>query len=503
MLKVGVAVKDDSPLRRLLSSSVLYAITGVAQQSVGFLLIPVYTRHIPPSEYGVLELLMAFLSVTMICGTLGLTSAVNKVYHRDCDTPEERHAVVGTAVLTSLPMFVAVGGLLMILAGPIAGVLTGSVANRGLLRIAVASSICYSIFAMVIAGLRAEERVAAYCVVSAVQFALALALNLVLVLVAGLGVQGVLLGNLVANVSALAMAVLMTSRGGRIALSRRLVRPLFAFGIAVVPSMLSGWVMDVSDRLLLRLFRDLSEVAQYGVGYKFGYAVQTLVTWPFQLAWPAVAFGISNHEGHEQTYARVFTYLVLVLTVALLGLEGLSTSVLPLVVGREYTLACTVVPAIAAAYALNALQYCVSPGIHVAGRTRSLSAIGMMAAVSNLILGLIMIPWFGIAGAAWATVGAYALAFGGAFWLAQRSHPVRYEGARIARIVVPGVVAYGSIQVLSATATGVWLVVAQMGVLGAFVFLVLASGFMAPDETRYLTGLLRRYTVAERRGQGA
>lgn len=496
-----MADTSDGPLRRLLSSSVLYAVTGFAQQTAGFLLIPIYTRVIPPAEYALLELITAFLSIAVMCVTLGLGSAINKVYHRDCDTPEQQRAVLGTALAASLPMFGVVGGALLAFAGPISALLLGSAEHAGLLRIAVASSLSYAALGMVLGGLRARERTVAYSTVTAVQFSLALALNVVFVAVLGLGVRGILLGNLTANVSALTLAFALTGAAGRVVFDRRLVRPLFAFGIAIVPSMLASWVMDVSDRYLLRMFRDFSEVAQYGVGYKFGMAVQLLVTWPFQLAWPAIAFGISREEGHERTYARVLTYLLLVVTLVVLVFVAASTSVLPVVIGREYAAACTVVPVVAAAYALSALQYCVSPGIHIGGRTRALSTIGVAAAVSNLVFGLALIPSLGMTGAAWATVAAYALAFAGSAWLAQRSHPVRYERARIARILGAGVVAYGALRVVAAQAAGAWLVVGQVGVLGVFAVLVLLSGFVAPDERESVIAFAQRWLPVAGRQQ--
>jgi len=495
--------QSESPLRRLASSSVVYALTGFAQQSVGFLLMPIYTRVIPPAEYGILEMYTAFLSIAMMAVTLGLTSAINKVYHRDCETDDERQSVVATALMATLPLMVVVGGILLALADPISAKLTGDENHGGLLRIAVVSSLCNAVLAMVLGGLRAQERTFAFSTVSLVQFALALGLNVLLVAVVGLGVEGVLIGNLSANAAALALGMWMGRGGSRVAFDRRLVRPLFAFGVAIIPAMLSSWVMDVSDRYLLRLFRDLSEVAQYGVGYKFGLAVQALVTWPFQLAWPAVAFGISKDEGHEHTYARVLTYLLLVLMLVVLAFVGVSKSLLPIVIGQKYEPACRVVPIIAAAYALNALVYCVSPGIHVGGRTKALSVVGIVAAVSNIALCLVLIPLYGMMGAAWATVIAYAVSLAGATWLGQQSHPVRYERARIARIVAAGAVAYVLMRVVSAEADGAWRVAGQVGVLGVFLALVLASGFVATDERRYLSGLLHRYVLVQGRPEGA
>jgi O-antigen/teichoic acid export membrane protein len=480
-------------VRRLLSASVLYAFSGLVQQAAGFLLIPVYTRRIAPPEYGVLELLTAFLSIAVMCVTLGLTSAINKVYHRDCDTDAERDALIPTALAAILPMMAAVGGGLMLGAAPLAALLTGSAANAGVLRLGVASALCAAAVGIVLGGLRAKERSVAYVAVCFVQLALALGLNLLFVLAWGLGIRGVLSGNLIANLSALVLALVLARGAHGFRFERRLVGPLFAFGLAIMPNMMAGWVMDVSDRYLLRLFRDLGEVAQYGVGYKFGMAVQVLVTWPFQLAWPALAFAISREEGHEHTYARVLTYLVLVVTVAVLGLLGASHSVIPSVVGAEYAFACTVVPVIGLAYACNALQHCIAPGIHIGGRTRQLSGIGAIAAAVNLGLGLLMIPTFGAMGAAWATVGAYALSLAGALRLAQRSHPVDYEWGRLARVAGAGLV--GAVLMILASRGGAdgWIFLRQAGALGAFLVLLLGTGFVDEPERRYLTGLLQRH----------
>ena len=70
-------------LRRLVASTTIYAAAGLAQQAAGFLLIPLYTRRIAPNDYGVLEIFNSFSAIGFACLTIGLSSAINKCYHRD------------------------------------------------------------------------------------------------------------------------------------------------------------------------------------------------------------------------------------------------------------------------------------------------------------------------------------------------------------------------------------------------------------------------------------
>jgi O-antigen/teichoic acid export membrane protein len=72
-----------STLHRLASSAGLYAVAGLAQQALGFLFVPIYTRIIAPDAFGSLELLNAFSSLAFAFETGGLASAIKKCYHRD------------------------------------------------------------------------------------------------------------------------------------------------------------------------------------------------------------------------------------------------------------------------------------------------------------------------------------------------------------------------------------------------------------------------------------
>ncbi len=49
-----------SDLKRVVSSSGIYAVAALAQRGLAFVLLPIYTRFLDPVEYGKLELLTAF-----------------------------------------------------------------------------------------------------------------------------------------------------------------------------------------------------------------------------------------------------------------------------------------------------------------------------------------------------------------------------------------------------------------------------------------------------------
>jgi O-antigen/teichoic acid export membrane protein len=472
----------QSDFRRVLSASGLYAAAALAQQGASFLLLPVYTRFVAPAQYGQLELLNAFSSIVFACLVLGLPSAVTKTYHRDCASDEERAAVLPTALALGLPVLLAGGGLMAAAAGWLArlllgvgggpgaagaaaagaalgagagGALAGGGAAAGLaagvemVRLVAVTGVLASLVAIVLASLRAEERALAFGALTVAQFVTAMSLNILFVVRFGLGARGILWGNLLANAVALALALAVSFRrrgapspppagraATRLRFSQRLARPLLSFGVLLLPVLLSAWVLDLSDRYVLRLYAGLAAVAVYAVGYKVGMALQLAVVWPFQLAWPAVSFSISHRPGHQETYSRTFTYLTAVMAFGIVGLTLGSRLALPLLVGPAYREAWRVVPWVALAYAFNGIHYCLSPGVHIAGKTRWFPLFALGCGAVNLGLNFLLIPRYGMMGAAWATAAAFACLALATAWLSQRVYPVDYEYGRLLKVAL-------------------------------------------------------------------
>jgi O-antigen/teichoic acid export membrane protein len=440
-------------LRRVLSQSGIYAVAGLAQQGVSFLLLPLYTRFVPQAAYGQLEMLNAFSAISFAFLMLGLASAITKCYHLDCRDDAERAAVLPTALLLDLPLLVGGGLVLLAAAGPIAGWLFGAAdpAGAGLVRLMAAGGILSSCVALGLASVRAQERATAFGVISVAQLATALTLNALFVARWHLGVRGILWGNLLSNLLALAVVLAMGAAARRTqrrqgaaaperraaagaVFQRRMAGRLVRFGALLLPALLASWVMDLSDRWVLRHYTTLADVAVYAVGYKVGMVLQAAVVWPFQLAWPAISFRISRQEGHHDTYAATVTWFAALLAAAIAALTLVARIALPAVAGAAYAAAWHVVPVVAFAYACNGLHYAFSPGIHLAGRTRWLPPLALAAAVVNLALNFALIPTFGRAGAAWSTAAAFAFLAAGTAVLSQRVYPVPYELGKLARI---------------------------------------------------------------------
>lgn len=489
-----MSTHPDQSLKRLVSSSGIYFLGGIAQQSIGFLLLPLYTSLLETSDYGVLELLNTFALISLMLLSLGMSSAMLKCYHRDCSNESEKRAILPLAVVLMLPGLLLGCGLIFLKSEWLAAILLGSSERAALLQLVALWIFLNTISLLILSFFRAREEATAYTVLSLGQFVLLLCLNIYFVYFLRLNVTGIVLGNVLSHAAIVLFSIPLLVKRVRFRFHSAQVSPLMRFGLLMIPTAAAGWVLGMSDRYLLRFFGELSEVGVYGLGYKFGNVMQILVVSPFQLAWPAFAFSISEDPGHRFVFARTLTYFTVVSVFIWLGLSLFTKPVLKLMANPSYFDAYKVVPLVAAAYLFNGIHFCVSPGIHIKEKSRYLPILVVGASIFNLGLNFLLIPSFGMMGAAWSTLFSF-LALGLAtLILAERIYPVSLEYQRIFKVGVLGIGLYGIsflLQPQTVLATCIW-----HGILAVTFLLVLTfSRFLEPDESRALIRMVRSWKL--------
>jgi len=486
-----MAANPQPRLRKLVSASGVYLIGGIAQQSIGFLMLPVYTSFLDTTHYGILEILNTIGLISLMLLSVGLPSAIVKVYHRDCSTHTEKEAILPVSLLLSLPTLL-VGCLLVLLGSSwLSTLLLGSAGNSRLIELLALWIFLNCISMILLAFFRAREEALIYASISFSQFFLLLVLNIYFVYFLQLGVAGILWGNILSHASIILLSIPLLRKRAKLAFPKALVKPLLTFGLLVIPTAIAGWVMGVSDRYFIAHFGQLSEVGVYSVGYKFGMVLQFLVVTPFQLAWPAFAFSISEAADHRFVYARTLTYLSVISVFGWLVLSELTEPLLRIMVNQAYVSAYKVVPMIAAAYVFYGIHFCVSPGIHIKGKSKYIPLLVVGASLVNLLLNVLMIPRFGIMGAGWATTVSFSLLGISTILIAKTVYPINYEYARIAKVAAAGIVLYaGSLFVhTNSLAT---MIAWRITIIMAFPLLLLALQFLEADEKRFMLKTFRR-----------
>jgi len=424
-------------LKRLGKHSAIYGLGGLVSRILAVLLLPLYTRYLSPSDYGKVETLIALTTVIGIVLRMGIHSAFFRFYF-DSSDPGARRLVLRTSFWFTMGM--ATIGLVagLALSGAISSLLFGSADDSELVMAAFVGLWAGMNYEQVTSLFRVEERSVAFVSASLINIFLTIGATLLLVVALDKGPIGVIVGNFTGTL--LVYAVLIGYRREQLGLQfdRSLLRKMNHFGVPLVPTALFLWVTNFSDRLFLVKLADTQEVGLYSVGVRIASALVLLLT-AFRLAWPAFAYSIEDDREARRTYGYVLTYLVFVTTWVATALALLSPWIVDWIAAPAFASSSQVVGPLAFSTVAFAAYIVVAIGVGRAKRTQFNWIVTGAAAAVNVGLNLLLIPRYGMMGAAVATIAAYTTMFVGMAWWAQRIYPVPYQWRRVALATTAGI----------------------------------------------------------------
>jgi O-antigen/teichoic acid export membrane protein len=254
------------------------------------------------------------------------------------------------------------------------------------------------------------------------------------------------------------------------------------FGMPLVPSALALWAINFIDRIFIAQYKGQAEVGVYSVAVRISSAIVFLMI-AFRLAWPAFAYSIDDDREARRTYSYVLTYLLFVCSWVSVALGVLAPWLVDALAPSSFHRAADAVALLAFASTAYAGYTVVAIGIGRARQTQFNWIVSGAAAAANVVLNVLLIPPYGMIGAAISTAAAYLVLFLGMVLNSHRVYPVDYQWRRVLTL---GGAAIG-LTVL-AGALDVPLGVAILLAL-AYPLVLLPLGFYLPAERRRLRGL--------------
>ncbi|HEU5228577.1 MAG TPA: polysaccharide biosynthesis C-terminal domain-containing protein, partial [Ktedonobacteraceae bacterium] len=423
--KVGTEVVG--PLRGLLKTSGLYALSSVTLPLISLVLAPFLTHSLSPFDYGVLTILNTSISLAAGVTQLGLGSAFFRAYSYDYSSDRDRRAIIGTVVmllgLVSLPLV----GLITLTAPWLAGLLLGSSSLGNAIALAAMILLLQNLTVPGFAWLRAENRAFFYSLLSISNLLITLLANLILVGALHFGLIGSLLATACGYGCVLVCTLPWLLWRAFFSIRTDIMHNLLSFGLPLVVSFLSTWVLQLSDRYLLSIFSSFAETAKYAVAYTLGSAMGVAVLGPFTLAWPAAVYAIAKREDAAHIFMLVFRWFGLFLLLSTFALSLLGIIVLNVLFPASYHSGANIIPIVASSLAFYGVAYVFGAGTILTRKTWWSIVFTIVAAAVNIALNLVLIPFFGAMGAAVSTLVAYVVYALIAYIVNQRIYPVPFE----------------------------------------------------------------------------
>jgi O-antigen/teichoic acid export membrane protein len=429
-------------LKRLLTTGAAYQAADILAKGFAVALLPLYTRHVPPKEYGAYQSLLVAVVMSSILLRIGLGEAFVRFYFTDHDS--ERRARIARTVTAAVAWTTTLAALVALaFSADLCQLLLGF-RDAELMDCAILGMWAFTNLEMAYAQLRVDERARAYLYASMANVAMTVVFTVALVVFLDQQARGLLLGNFGASAVVVLALWVVLARARRFSLrlladlrSVHDLRAMLRFGAPTVPADASVYALQVVDRFYL--FRVYSEGAAglYSIALQLATVVFLFVR-GFQYAWPPLAYSIQSDREASRLYALVTTYYVLA-TGAVVCAVALVGRWIVRLLAAEYFGAHEALPWLALGWALYGLYPVLMVLAGRAGNTARNFPAAAAGLLVNVALILALVPSsganLGIAGAGLALCGAY-LAMLAVFYALTRSlFRVDFEWARLALLV--------------------------------------------------------------------
>jgi O-antigen/teichoic acid export membrane protein len=475
-------------MTNLAKSSAIYTFGSLLRQVVSFLMLPIYTRHLSPSDYGVVEMLSVISSVlALIAGThIGL--ATIRFFHA-APNEDEQKTVLSTATFTILLASCLVYLLfLLVLQTPAGAWITGATLGDSkfttLLLLFSLTIIFQPIEEQMFTLLRLKDRPWAFIWLSTVKLAMQLGLNILFVVVLELKVAGVVYGSVITGGTFAVVSFLYTRLYGGWRFSPAISRKIIVFIFPLMIGAFGALYMSVSDRYLLQSLHDSASVGLYALGARFADILMVIGWWPFINVWQTHRFEIAKAPDAAQQFRNVFCAVTVYLIWLSLGIATLTDDVLRLLATEGFWPAADVTPPLLIASLLAAAIGFCNFAFMIKDRTGFIAKSTWVSAVALTASYAALVPEFGSIGAAWARVAAAAVQLAITVYWAQKIYPVDLPWRNACLLLLLATGLYLMAQ--ASTSLGNLTLLVEVPLLALFPIVVLYAPLLPRDSRTWL-----------------
>jgi O-antigen/teichoic acid export membrane protein len=431
----------------LLRSIFGYAPSNLIPAAVAVAMIAVFSRLLPPDEFGRYAVGQSLVLIGQALAFYGLQVSLTRFYARQQEI-DGGARLLATGYACYAGCAAAAAALLAI------GILVLDPEPRlaATLWLALPVLLLRGLVTINLAAHRGALRVARYNLVECGHNLAGFAFSLLLVGHYGAGAEGLMLGLLGgACIGLLPDLRLMARSLGRP--DPAILREMRAFGGPLVVCYALNSAQAYADRLLLERFAGAAVVGLYAAAAGIVDRAVTLVFMAVTLgAFPLAIEALERHgveAARRQLLANATALLALGVPAAT-GLACLSVPIATVLVGPDYRAGViAVMPWIALLSLLRGFTiHYLDHALHLGRRTDLfLYTVGPAAALS-LTLNLLLIPWLGLAGAVVTALASQTLALLSTAVIGRRVFPIGFPVGQAARVAAATIVMAGALRLL-------------------------------------------------------
>lgn len=415
-------------LKEFAKGSSILVFSNIVLKAIQFLLLPLYTQYLTPSELGVSDSITAITSFLFPLLVMAFDSAFSAFYYEQGKNQKEK--VFNTTLFflifqSFIPIVLSFGST------AISKILFGTIKYSLGIKLAFFSISVNLLFLPFSLLTRMQNRMRTFAIINIIASLTMIGSNIVFVSVFKWGYASMLMSTFLVNI----LQVILYFITSKIKISyqfkeKKLFGKMVKYAIPFIPMTVSTWILNMSNRYMLLHFSGEAEVGIYGIGGRFVTIINVVIS-GITTAYTSFAFQNASEENSKEMFSDIVSIIFVFLagvctTVSLFGKE-----VIILMTSSEYHSAYLLLPEMMFSQLAYALYTFTSYGIAFKKESKFFFYSVTTGAIVSVLMNLILLPQMGAKGAALTTLFGMLSMFFMGYYFSQKLYPCKYGFTKI------------------------------------------------------------------------
>lgn len=394
---------------KFFKNSLIYTIGSMMTPIISLIMLPIFTTYLSPREYGIMTTVQALVGMLQLFLSLSLGAAVTRFFYDFLNDPEKQKEYLGSIFSFVLILSTIIAFVLLLFNNFLGSLLFENIPINPFYFYLIGLSMVNALLELPMALFRAQEKAGVFILVNSLRALGVMGMTVYLIIGRGQGAESALISQLVITFAIVLLTFGMQFRFFKFSLNFKYIKESLMFSLPLLPHVASGWIISSSDRVILEKYVDIADV---GI-----YALATQVSMVLALFYSSVnnalvpRYTVLRQVGDEfkaNKLLKLFSYAVVIFGVISIPVAMYSVK---LFTSSQYHGAIALIPILLIGQIMKGFYFIPVAKLFYAKKTKAIATSSTTAALINILINILAIPFIGIYGAVVSTIIAELLRF--------------------------------------------------------------------------------------------
>ena len=418
-----------SKIKHLFQDSSTYFLVSIISAGISFVTLPIYTRFLSPSDFGIIALFFTFGMISTGLVSLGIKNATYRYYFKLKNNTEEFITLNSTNITFLVFVFALSGVLLYFISEFVSDYLFDGVLPKQIVMLSFLGGCLAHMYEYFTLLLTAQKKAKIYAIITILMITIDTVLSFYFIFAFSLTYMARIYASIITHIMVLLVVIAYSIEFISFEFSFDRLKKSVTFSFPLIPRKIIGLTYKSFDKLMLNNFSGLVSVGYYTFGVKFATLIKHVMdsigkSWnPYFLEKASE----NTENAKDEIVWSFFTMSFLIMSIGLCIIYFSEEMI-------KFYPAMYVVPIYVYYFLFDIIGMLSVNQIIYAEKLFFLLPTSIVSVIFNILLNIFLIPKYGFIGASISTVISAFLSVLVTFYYGNKFYPLPIKKIKILRL---------------------------------------------------------------------